>query len=81
MSLNILLSLALLWRILDLRRRLPGTLAAAAALVGSALPLGLLTAVFVVSYGAHSNGAHLFVSLLVQLEVHSALLCSGRAPR
>ncbi|EMD34970.1 hypothetical protein CERSUDRAFT_116494 [Gelatoporia subvermispora B] len=77
MSLNILLSLCLSWRLFDYRRRLPTSITPDAAryygsiealIVESALPYGLVSLVFVVLYGLQSTAANLFGPLLVQLE-------------
>ncbi|KAI0362149.1 hypothetical protein OH77DRAFT_23803 [Trametes cingulata] len=77
MSLNILFTVILGWRLLDLRRKLPaatsddrvkrfGSMRAIA--VETALPYGLASFLFVVLYGLRNTGANLFVPLLVQLE-------------
>lgn len=78
MSLNVLLSITLLWRLLDLRRKLPATLneqarttytSLEAIIVESAFPYGLASFLFLILYGVRNIGANLFLSLLVQLEV------------
>lgn len=78
MSLNILLTIVLVWRLLDLRRRLPITVTeevrqryngVEALIVETALPYGLVSFIFVVLYGLGNTGSNLFVPLLVQLEV------------
>lgn len=78
MSLNVLLSLSLAWRVLDLRRRLPSTMEHEskdlyanfeALLTESALIYGLVSLIFMVLYGLDNPGANLFTSLVVQLEV------------
>jgi hypothetical protein len=83
MSLNVLISISLLWRIIDLRRQLPANMdnktrtrytSIEAMVVESALPLGLVSFAFVISYGVHSISAHLFSYLLVQLEVRIPII-------
>lgn len=78
MSLNILLTIVLTWRLLDYRRRLPLTVtedvrqkynSIEALLVESALPYGIISFIFVVLYGLGNTGSNLFVPLLVQLHV------------
>ncbi|KZT01790.1 uncharacterized protein LAESUDRAFT_752496 [Laetiporus sulphureus 93-53] len=77
MSLNVLLVITLLWRLVDLRRKLPATLneqarttytSLEAIIVESAFPYGLVSFLFLILYGVRNIGANLFLSLLVQLE-------------
>ncbi|KAL7283424.1 hypothetical protein ACG7TL_002854 [Trametes sanguinea] len=76
MTLNILLTVILSWRLLDLRRRLPATIneqvkqytTVQALVVETAFPYGLASFIFVVLYGLRNAGANLFVPLLVQVE-------------
>ncbi|KAL6299322.1 hypothetical protein BKA93DRAFT_742478 [Sparassis latifolia] len=91
MSLNILLSISLTWRLLDLRRQLPSVITDhlketytgfEALLVESALPYGIVSCIFVVLYGLQNAGANLCVPLLVQLEAsHAARLVILRIVR
>ena len=78
MSLNILLTIVLTWRLLDFCRRLPLTVtedvrqkynSIEALVVESALPYGIVSFIFVVLYGLGNTGSNLFVPLLVQLHV------------
>ncbi|KAF8960224.1 hypothetical protein BDZ97DRAFT_1834585 [Flammula alnicola] len=75
-SLNILISIALLSRLLDLRRRVSSTTSTEvrhrytgieALVVESALPSGLFSFLFLILYGLHNTGSILFFPLLVQI--------------
>ncbi|KAI0919677.1 hypothetical protein AcW1_003132 [Taiwanofungus camphoratus] len=77
MTLNVLLVVCLLWRLVDLRRRVPPTLkpetkanyfSVETIIVESALPYGIASFIFLVLYGVRNIGANLFLSLIVQLE-------------
>lgn len=83
MTLNVLLVVCLLWRLVDLRRRVPPTLkpetkanyfSVETIIVESALPYGIASFIFLVLYGVRNIGANLFLSLIVQLEVCPYLL-------
>jgi len=77
MTLNVLLSVALLWRLSDLRQRFPSTIegetlkkyiGVEALAVEGALPYGLASFLLAVLYGARSSGVNLLIPLLVQLQ-------------
>lgn len=89
MSLNVLLSISLAWRILSLRQKLPSDLndevkrlytSPEAVIAESALVYGMVSLVFMVLYGMGNIAANLFSSLIVQLEVRARYLHSVLYP-
>jgi hypothetical protein len=77
-SLNILITLILFSRLIDLRRRLPTNMSAdvrakymstEALVIESAIPAGVFSFIFVVLYGLQNTGVILVFPLLVQLMV------------
>lgn len=80
MSLHCLLTILLLWGVLDLSCRLAASLTGhsrtiytgyKAVLVESALPYGIISFVLMILTCVDSDAANLFVPLLVQLQVRT----------
>ncbi|PCH39109.1 hypothetical protein WOLCODRAFT_146859 [Wolfiporia cocos MD-104 SS10] len=89
MSLNVLLVLILVFRLLDLSRKLPKSLptqthkdytSLEALLIESALPYGTVSFVFSIFFGVRSTIANLFLSLIIQLQgITSGLIVTRMA--
>ena len=78
MSLNVLLTVLLIWRLIYMRHQLKKSLGSdhtrlyttlATMILESALPYGLISFIFIVLYGTKNTAADLFIPLLVQVEV------------
>jgi len=78
MSLNILLTMLLIWKLIYMRHQLQKSFGSdhtrlyttlATMILESALPYGLISFIFIVLYGTKNTAADLFIPLLVQVEV------------
>ncbi|EMD34961.1 hypothetical protein CERSUDRAFT_116481 [Gelatoporia subvermispora B] len=90
MSLNILLTILLVTRLLYMRRRIIATLGRqygqmytgiAAMIVESALPYALVSFIFVVLYGLNNTAANLFIPLVSQVQCIAPMLVILRVTR
>ncbi|EMD39212.1 hypothetical protein CERSUDRAFT_152269 [Gelatoporia subvermispora B] len=90
MSLNIILTLLLVARLLWMRRRISQVLgpqysstytSVAAMIIESALPYALVSFVFVVLYGLQNTAENLFIPVLTQVECISPMLVIMRVAR
>ncbi|KZT08377.1 uncharacterized protein LAESUDRAFT_676421 [Laetiporus sulphureus 93-53] len=90
MSLNVIVTTMLVVRLLYMRRRVASALgpehgkmytSIAAIVVESALPYGVVSFIFLVSYGLQSNVSNLFLNLLVQVECMASEVITLRVAR
>jgi len=77
MSMNIIICATLLWRVVDLRPKLPITMpeeirakytSLQALVVESALPYALVSIMLAILYGARNTAVNLFIPLIVQIQ-------------